>query len=69
MGIGNCEGPTAFKFNHENRWGVFVDSLGGGWEGYGLFAADNLYSDSYELSETTTDAGGDSPRLHTSDNE
>lgn len=57
MGIGNCEGPTAFKFNHENRWGVFVDSLGGGWEGYGLFAADNLYSDSYELNETTTDAG------------
>ena len=57
MGIGSCEGPTAFKFNHENRWGLFVDSLGGGWEGYGLFAADNLYSDSYELNETTTDAG------------
>lgn len=56
LGIGSVEGPTAFKFNGENKWAVFVDSLGAGWEGYGMMETDNLYNNSYTYSATTTDA-------------
>lgn len=52
LGIGNCEGPTAFKFNGENKWGLFVDSLGAGWSGYGLQMTENLLDGGYTFKET-----------------
>ena len=52
LGIGNCEGPTAFKFNGENKWGLFVDSLGAGWSGYGLQMTENLLDSGYTFKET-----------------
>ncbi len=57
LGIGNCEGPTAFKFNGENKWGLFVDSLGAGWSGYGLHTAYDLFDDNSGYTFTDTDHG------------
>ncbi|MGN0243937.1 MAG: glycoside hydrolase family 43 protein [Lachnospiraceae bacterium] len=53
LAISKCEGPTAFKYNGENKWGLFVDSLGASWSGYGLHNTSDMLADSYIFTETT----------------
>ncbi|MGN0243935.1 MAG: family 43 glycosylhydrolase [Lachnospiraceae bacterium] len=52
LAIANCEGPTAFKYNGENKWGLFVDSLGASWSGYGLHNTNDMLADSYAFTDT-----------------
>ncbi len=51
--IGNSEGPTAFQFNGEEKWGLFVDSD----EKYMLYTTDDLSAGNFTREQFQTEQG------------
>lgn len=51
--IGNSEGPTAFQFNGQEKWGLFVDSD----EKYMLYTTDNLGAGTFTREQFQTEQG------------